>query len=87
MNVYQKIGSAVMIGSIVWFGSGCGALMGFKEIETAGGTKISFITGADFRIGANGLDTVDNNTGIKPGIGYRSAGVSSVKYTKGAEKY
>ena len=39
-------------------------LTGVKNIKTAGGTEISFITGADFRLGANGIDTVDERRGI-----------------------
>lgn len=47
---------------------GCVPLVtGLKEIDTTKeGTKYSFITGADFRVGANGVDTVDDNRGIKP---------------------
>lgn len=48
--------------------SGClaPALLGVKDIRTAGGTQISFITGADIGVSMNGTDTVDNNRGIKP---------------------
>lgn len=60
---------------VAFFCSGCAVplLTGVKEIQTAGGTRVSFITGGDFRIGANGLDTIDDNRGIKPGGGYQAA--------------
>lgn len=37
-----------------------------KHIETSGGTKIDFVTGADFHIGLNGIDTVKDSRGIQP---------------------
>ena len=40
-------------------------LLGVKEYPTENGS-IKFITGADFTIGANGTDTVDNRRGISP---------------------
>lgn len=50
--------------------SGCvPAILGVKEIKTAGGTHISFITGAGASVSANGLDTINDNRGIKPSEG------------------
>ncbi len=47
--------------------TGCIPLVtGIKEYKTSGGTTVSFITGADFKVGANGVDSVDDNRGIKP---------------------
>lgn len=46
------------------------ALLGVKSIKTAGGTKIDFITGADFTVGANGVDTVRDSRGIMPEGGF-----------------
>jgi hypothetical protein len=56
------------------FLTGCAVplLLGVKEVRTAGGTEVKFITGGDFRIGANGIDTVEDNRGIKPGGGARA---------------
>jgi len=46
--------------------SACAAplLLGVKSYES-GDTRIEFITGADFTVGANGIDNVSNNRGIK----------------------
>lgn len=47
--------------------SGCAVplLTGLKEIQTTkDGSRYSFITGADFHIGANGIDKVDDKRGI-----------------------
>lgn len=46
------------------------AILGVKSIKTAGGTEVNFITGADFRIGANGIDQVQEKRGIEPTNGY-----------------
>lgn len=46
------------------------ALLGVKSVKTAGGTEVNFITGADFRIGANGIDKVEEKRGIEPQLGY-----------------
>jgi hypothetical protein len=45
--------------------SGClaPALLGVKSYKS-GDTQIEFITGADFTVGANGLNKVDNRRGI-----------------------
>lgn len=53
--------------------TGCMAMMGIKEIQTAGGTRISGITGLDFSAGVNGVDTVNDKRGISPGGGYAEA--------------
>lgn len=37
-----------------------------KHIETSGGTKIDFVTGLDVGASLNGVDTVQNERGIKP---------------------
>ena len=42
------------------------ALLGVKEYQGSDGSVIKFITGADFTIGANGLDSVSNQRGIEP---------------------
>lgn len=43
------------------------AILGVKSYQSdhSGNTRIDFITGADFTIGANGIDNVNNNRGIK----------------------
>lgn len=41
-------------------------MLGVKEIKTAGGTRISFITGGKVGAEANGIDTVQDMRGIKP---------------------
>lgn len=46
------------------------ALTGIKEIKTAGGTQIKFITGFDLHSGMNGIDRVADSRGIHPGDGY-----------------
>jgi hypothetical protein len=62
--------------------SGCAVplLLGVKEVRTAGGTEVKFITGGDFRIGANGIDTVEDNRGIRPGGGARGAVQATKNY-------
>jgi len=47
--------------------SGCAGplLLGLKSYQS-GDTRIEFITGADFTVGANGVDSVNNNRGIRP---------------------
>ncbi len=46
--------------------SGCIPLVtGVKEYKS-GDTTISFISGFDVSAAANGIDTVDNNRGIRP---------------------
>lgn len=49
--------------------SSCASIIGIKEYQS-GDTKISFVTGYDVGAAFNGVDTVDNNRGIKPGAGY-----------------
>ncbi len=57
----------------LWFAclallSGCIPLVtGIKKHTHSDGSVTEFITGADFTIGANGLDSVNNNRGIEPG--------------------
>lgn len=51
---------------IAEFLTGCGMLLGVKEIKTGGGTQIKFATGFDFGVAANAIDTVDDRRGIKP---------------------
>lgn len=55
------------------FLTGCAAVLGIKEYQGSDGSRMVFVTGADFRIGANGVDTVDDSRGIKPGVGYAAA--------------
>jgi len=47
--------------------SGCAVplLTGVKTYQS-GDTRIEFITGADFRLGANGIDSVRDTRGIDP---------------------
>jgi len=47
--------------------SGCaGPLLAGVKSYQSGDTRIEFITGADFTVGANGVDSVNNNRGIRP---------------------
>ena len=46
-------------------------LLGVKSYQS-GDTRIDFITGADITMGANGVDTINNNRGIVPGNGARN---------------
>lgn len=48
--------------------TGCAGplLLGVKKYTGSDGSVTEFITGADFTIGANGLDSVSNNRGIEP---------------------
>jgi len=47
--------------------TGCAGplLLGLKSYQS-GETRLDFITGADFTVGANGVDSVNNNRGIRP---------------------
>lgn len=45
--------------------TGCGALTGMKKVD-AWGFKAEFVTGADFHVGANGIDRVQDRRGIQP---------------------
>lgn len=61
----RMFGIGVLLG-LVYFAaslmlSGC-----VKHIETSGGTKIDFLTGADFHVGLNGIDTVKDERSVKP---------------------
>lgn len=58
------IGAIVLMGVVIWL-SGCSALLGIKSYQS-GDTRIDFVTGADFSIGANGIDRVDDRRGIDP---------------------
>lgn len=69
----------VIIGSLL-LQTGCMAMMGIKEIQTAGGTRISGITGVDFSAGVNGVDTVNDKRGISPGGGYAEVREAREKY-------
>lgn len=46
--------------------TGCGMVLGVKEIKTAGGTVIKFNSGFGFEASASGSDTLNNNRSIKP---------------------
>ena len=51
---------------VVSCSSGCvPAVLGIKRIQS-GDTTVEFITGADVTVGANGVDSVNNNRGIDP---------------------
>ncbi len=41
-------------------------VFGLKSYTGSDGSRMDFITGADFTIGANGIDSVANNRGIEP---------------------
>lgn len=78
MNRKAMLMSIVLWSAILYFCTGCmPAVFGVKEIQTAAGTNIKFITGGDFHIGGNGVDTIDDRRGIKPGAGYQ---VRNAKY-------
>lgn len=59
-----KVILAVLVASGL---SGCvvPALLGVKSYQS-GDTRIEFITGVDFGIGMNGIDTVQNSRGVAP---------------------
>lgn len=59
----------LMIGAVLL--TGCGVLTGIKRIQS-GDTTIEFATGIDFSASANGIDTVNNQRGIRPEV--RNAG-------------
>jgi hypothetical protein len=42
------------------------AVLGLKSYTGSDGSRMDFITGADFNIGANGVDRVENQRGIQP---------------------
>lgn len=49
------------------FLTGCATLIGVKDYESnAQGTKIHFVTGYGTSATINGIDTVNDNRGIKP---------------------
>ena len=73
----QKVVTGLTMAVLVLTSTGC-----VKRIKTAGGTEIDFVTGADISFGLNGVDTVNNNRGIKPG----SSGFVQPA-TKGQEGY
>lgn len=56
----------LLVNSTIYL-SGCAVplLLGVKEYKD-GDMHVKFITGADFTVGANGTDTVDNRRGISP---------------------
>ncbi len=64
--VRQQTGSRVGAWLSALTFAGCvPAILGVKRYQS-GTTTIDFITGADITVGANGIDTVENNRGIKP---------------------
>lgn len=71
----------IVVTILAWLLSGCAAILGVKSYQS-GDTKIDFITGYDFGLGANGVDTVVNNRGIKPGEGYNSKDSKESKHDK-----
>lgn len=46
--------------------SGCGMILGVKEIKTAGGTVIKFNSGFGAEASFSESDTLNNNRAIKP---------------------
>lgn len=55
----------VLCGLLVLQGCAVPLLTGVKTYKS-GDTEITFITGADFHLGANGIDRVEDKRGIKP---------------------
>jgi uncharacterized protein YceK len=68
MKVYF-VAQVLLAFTCIYFLSGCASIIGIKEYQS-GDTRISFVTGYDVGAAFNGVDTVDNNRGIKPGAGY-----------------
>lgn len=67
---FVALGTAYALGAYLVLNlGGCAPLLGLKSYQS-GDTRIEFITGADFSVGVNGVDTVENNRGIAPGTGY-----------------
>lgn len=64
-----EIGILLVIGLACWALAlgGCAGplLLGIKEYRGSDGSVTKFITGADFSVSANGVDTVENIRGIK----------------------
>ena len=48
--------------------TGCAVplLTGLKSVQTSSGARYEFMTGADFSIGAQGYDRVEDRRGIHP---------------------
>lgn len=67
---HGELGILVVLAVAVWSLAltGCAGplLLGVKKYTGSDGSVTEFITGADFTIGANGLDSVSNNRGIEP---------------------
>jgi hypothetical protein len=68
MNVIKL---AVCLSGVVSL-TGCAIplLTGVKSYES-GDTKVEFITGADFTVGANGLNSIDNYRGMTADGGFK----------------
>ena len=66
MVIFDRMfGAGVALG-LIYFAATLMLTGCVKHIETSGGTKIDFVTGADFHIGLNGIDTVKDSRGIQP---------------------
>jgi hypothetical protein len=61
----RKVLSVAVLLAVCSMAQGCAvpALLGVKSYQS-GDTRIDFITGVDFGIGMNGVDTVSNSRGI-----------------------
>ncbi len=64
-NILMIISLGCLMLSALTFAGCVPAILGVKRYQS-GTTTIDFITGADITVGANGIDTVENNRGIKP---------------------
>lgn len=67
----MKIAIRTLTAALILNAIGCAPLLGLKSYQS-GDTRIEFITGADFSVGLNGIDTVNNNRGIQTGTGYKN---------------
>ena len=64
LGLFVQLGLA---GACIMYLCGCSTLLGIKSYEsTKDGSKVEFITGYDFGLQANGIDTVEDRRGIKP---------------------
>ena len=64
-NILMIVSLACLMLSVIALTGCVPAILGVKRYQS-GTTTVDFITGADFSVGANGIDSVNNNRGIKP---------------------
>lgn len=64
LGLFIQLGIA---GACVMYLSGCATLAGVKSYEsTKDGSRWEFVSGFDFGVSANAVDTVEDRRGIKP---------------------